>query len=44
MEALRQLRKKYPQYSSRQLLPEEAPVIRISPVEIISWGRLSEAP
>jgi PPOX class probable F420-dependent enzyme len=43
-EALHQLRKKYPQYSSLQLLPEEAPVIRISPVEIIPWGRLSRAP
>jgi PPOX class probable F420-dependent enzyme len=44
MNALRQLRKKYPQYSSRQLLPEEAPLIRISPVEIISWKQFSEAP
>jgi PPOX class probable F420-dependent enzyme len=44
MDALQQLRKKYPQYSSRQLLPEEAPLIRISPVEIISWKQFSEAP
>lgn len=34
------LRKKYPQYASRQLLPEDAPVIRIHPVKIISRGGL----
>jgi PPOX class probable F420-dependent enzyme len=39
-EALHQLRKKYAQYASSQLLPVEAPVIRITPVKIISWGRL----
>lgn len=39
-EALELLRKKYPQYASRQLLPEDAPVIRIHPLEIISWGKL----
>jgi len=39
-EALELLRKKYPQYASRQLLPEDAPVIRVHPIEIISWGRL----
>lgn len=39
-EALRQLRKKYRQYSSGKLLPADSPVIRIAPVEIISWGRL----
>lgn len=39
-EALRQLRKKYAQYSSGQLLPADAPVIRITPVEIISWSQV----
>jgi PPOX class probable F420-dependent enzyme len=37
-EALQQLRKKYAQYLSLELLPMDAPVIRISPTEIISWG------
>ncbi len=39
-EALRLLREKYPQYAAPQLLPEDAPVIRIVPVKITSWGRL----
>jgi PPOX class probable F420-dependent enzyme len=39
-EALRQLRQKYAQYASAQLLPADAPVIRITPVKIIPWGRL----
>ena len=34
------LMKKYPQYASRDLLPEDAPVIRIAPERIVSWGRL----
>ena len=38
-EALALLREKYPQYASGELLPEDAPVIRISPVRIIPWGR-----
>ena len=36
--ALRLLRDKYPQYASSQLLPADAPVIRITPVKIVSWG------
>ena len=39
-EALRQLSEKYLQYSSGPLLPAGSLVIRITPVEIISWGRL----
>ncbi len=39
-EAVQHLRKKYAQYLSLQLLPMEAPVIRISPTKIISWGLL----
>jgi PPOX class probable F420-dependent enzyme len=38
-EALRQLRDKYAQYASSQLLPADAPVIRIQPDKIVSWGR-----
>jgi PPOX class probable F420-dependent enzyme len=38
--ALDLLRKKYPQYASRELLPEDAQVIRIAPERIVSWGRL----
>ena len=37
-EVVVQLRNKYAQYASSQLLPAEAPVIRIVPVKIISWG------
>jgi PPOX class probable F420-dependent enzyme len=32
------LRKKYPQYASRDLLPEDAAVIRITPEKVISWA------
>ena len=37
-EVVVQLRNKYAQYASLQLLPAEAPVIRVVPVKIISWG------
>ena len=36
--AIRQLRAKYPQYAAT-MLPDDAPVIRITPFRIISWGR-----
>ena len=39
-KAVELLRKKYPQYASRELLPEEAAVIRIAPQRVVSWGRL----
>ena len=39
-EALHLLREKYPQYASSRLLPEDAPVIRIIPTKIITWGKL----
>jgi PPOX class probable F420-dependent enzyme len=39
-EVVVQLRNKYAQYASLRLLPEEAPVIRVVPVKIISWGRV----
>jgi PPOX class probable F420-dependent enzyme len=39
-EALVALRSKYVQYGSDQVLPAEAPVIRVIPVKIVSWGRL----
>lgn len=37
--AIRKLRAKYPQYS-REMLPDDAPVIRIRPRRITSWGRI----
>jgi PPOX class probable F420-dependent enzyme len=37
-KALSLLRKKYPQYQSG-LLPEDAPLIRITPQRISPWGR-----
>jgi len=37
-QALQQLRAKYEQYLSLDLLPVDAPVIRIKPTEIVSWG------
>ena len=37
--AIRQLRAKYPQYTAA-MLPDEAPVIRITPERINSWGRI----
>jgi PPOX class probable F420-dependent enzyme len=37
--AIRQLRAKYPQYGAA-MLPDDAPVIRITPDRITSWGRI----
>lgn len=37
--ALRLLRAKYPQYAAG-MLPEDAPLIRITPERITSWGKL----
>jgi PPOX class probable F420-dependent enzyme len=37
--AIRQLRAKYPQYAAA-MLSDEAPVIRITPERITSWGRI----
>ena len=41
---LRMLREKYQQYSSLQLLPENAPLIRITPARLIHWGTRETAP
>ena len=38
-QAIRQLRAKYPQYAAA-ILPDDAPVIRITPERITSWGRI----
>jgi PPOX class probable F420-dependent enzyme len=38
-QAIRQLRTKYPQYGAATL-PDDSPVIRITPVRIISWGMI----
>jgi PPOX class probable F420-dependent enzyme len=38
--AVELLRRKYKQYASRDLLPDDAPVIRITPVRIVSWGQV----
>jgi PPOX class probable F420-dependent enzyme len=38
-QAIRQLRAKYPQYAAA-MLPDDAPVIRITPERITSWGRI----
>jgi len=35
---IRQLRKKYPQYAAG-MLPDDAPIIRITPEKVISWGK-----
>ena len=37
--AIRKLKAKYPQYS-RGMLADDAPIIRISPERITSWGRI----
>jgi len=37
-EAIRRLRAKYPQYAAG-MLPDDAPIIRITPERIISWGK-----
>jgi PPOX class probable F420-dependent enzyme len=38
-QAIRQLRAKYPQYAAA-MLPDDSPVIRITPERITSWGRI----
>jgi PPOX class probable F420-dependent enzyme len=38
-DALRRLRQKYPQYAAG-MLPDDAPVIRITPDRITSWGNI----
>ena len=38
--AVELLRKKYPQYASRELLPEDAAVIRVTPEKVVSWGEV----
>jgi PPOX class probable F420-dependent enzyme len=38
-EAIRRLRAKYPQYAAG-MLPDDAPIIRITPERITSWGKL----
>jgi PPOX class probable F420-dependent enzyme len=38
-QAIRQLRAKYPQYVAA-MLPDDSPVIRITPERITSWGRI----
>ena len=38
-QAIRQLRGKYPQYAAA-MLPDDSPVIRITPERITSWGRI----
>ena len=38
-EAIRRLRAKYPQYAAG-MLPDDAPIIRITPERIISWGKI----
>jgi PPOX class probable F420-dependent enzyme len=40
VEAIRQLKAKYPQYAAG-MLPDDAPIIRITPERITSWGQLS---
>ena len=37
--ALRKLRAKYPQYAGR-MLPDDAPIIRITPERTTSWGKI----
>ena len=37
--AIRQLRARYPQYAAA-MLPDDSPVIRITPERITSWGRI----
>ena len=38
-KAIRSLRAKYPQYDS-DMLPDDAPVLRITPVGITAWGKI----
>jgi coenzyme F420-0:L-glutamate ligase / coenzyme F420-1:gamma-L-glutamate ligase len=37
--AIRKLRAKYPQYSER-MLPDDAPIIQITPEQTTSWGKI----
>lgn len=37
--AIRKLRAKYPQYTP-EMLPEDAPIIRIRPQRVTSWGKI----
>ena len=37
--AIRRLRAKYPQYAA-QMLADDAPVLRITPVRVVAWGKL----
>jgi hypothetical protein len=37
--ALRRLRAKYPQYA-REMLADDAPIIRITPERTTSWGKI----
>ncbi|HUA20274.1 MAG TPA: TIGR03668 family PPOX class F420-dependent oxidoreductase [Bryobacteraceae bacterium] len=37
--AIRELRAKYPQYS-QGMLADDAPIVRITPERIISWGKI----
>ena len=38
-KVIRQLRKKYPQYAGGTMLPDDAPIIRITPERIAFWGK-----
>jgi len=38
-QAIRLLRAKYPQYDA-QMLADDAPVLRITPVRVVAWGKL----
>lgn len=38
-QAIRQLKAKYPQYAAG-MLPDDAPIIRITPERITSWGTI----
>jgi PPOX class probable F420-dependent enzyme len=38
-QAIRQLRAKYPQYAAA-MLPDDSPVIRITPERVTSWGMI----
>lgn len=37
--AIQQLRAKYPQYDA-EMLPDDAPVLRITPVRVTAWGKI----
>jgi PPOX class probable F420-dependent enzyme len=38
-QALERLRAKYPQYDA-DMLPEDAPVLRITPARVVAWGQV----